>query len=223
MEDPDPRVQEEAVDTLAGLEDAEGLATLMRLAQSHPRTTSGAKPIEALAHRASDPDQARDSSIVDLLEKLARTDGEIEVQLEAVETLGEIPGPTAAGRLRELARAHPDERVRAEAIESLGGSAARRRPAALLKRIALADQSARVQDEAIETLAELPTAPASTRSSSSRATTPPKASASMRSRRCSKAIIRAPASCSTARWAARPSGKRRGPIVQDNRQRRGSV
>jgi beta-lactamase regulating signal transducer with metallopeptidase domain/HEAT repeat protein len=155
MKDPDPGIQEEAIETLAGLEDAKGLATLMALAQSHPRTSARREAIEALADGGSDPDEARDSSIVDLLEKLARDDGEIDVQLEAVETLGEIPGAAAAGRLRELARAHPDERVRAEVIESLGSSIPAAEAASFLQDVAIAEKSSRVQEEAIEALAGL--------------------------------------------------------------------
>ena len=155
MKDPDPGIQEEAVDTLAGLEDAKGLATLMALAQSHPRTNVRREAIEALADQSSDPDEARDRTIVDLLEKLARNDRDIEVQLEAVETLGDIPGATAAGRLRELAQTHPDEGVRAEAIESLGSSLPAAEAASILESVARAEKSSRVQDEAIETLAGL--------------------------------------------------------------------
>ena len=35
LKDPDPDVQEEAVDTIAGIEDTSSLETLMELAQSH--------------------------------------------------------------------------------------------------------------------------------------------------------------------------------------------
>ncbi len=154
MKDPDPGIQEEAVDTLAGLEDAKGLTTLMALAQSHPRTNVRREAIEALADQSSDPDEARDRTIVDLLEKLARNDRDIEVQLEAVETLGDIPGAAAAGRLRELAQTHPDDDVRAEAIESLGSLPAAE-AASILESVARAEKSPRVQDEAIETLAGL--------------------------------------------------------------------
>ncbi len=79
------------------------------------------------------------------------------MQVEAVETLGEIGGAAAVAELQKLAGTHPEEQVRIEAIESLGeagGSAGE--TAAFLKRIALADKSTDVQMEAIETLLELP-------------------------------------------------------------------
>jgi beta-lactamase regulating signal transducer with metallopeptidase domain/HEAT repeat protein len=154
--DPDPGVQEEAVDTLAELEHPNGLAAVIALAQSHPRTSVRREAVEALAQRASEHGGGRGGDIVDVLSKLAGNDPEIEVQLEAVETLGEILGAAAVERLRELAGTHRDERIRIEAIEALSGTLPAVETARTLKSIALAEKSTRVQDEAIEALGKLP-------------------------------------------------------------------
>jgi HEAT repeat protein/beta-lactamase regulating signal transducer with metallopeptidase domain len=157
LTDRDPGVQEEAVDTIAGIENTGSLETLVELAQAHTSADIRREAVEALAERASGHDSADQTAIVGLLAKVAAADRDTDVQVEAVETLGEIGGAAAVTQLQKLAGSHPDERLRAEAIESLGESGApAAETAAFLKRIALADKSTEVQTEAIETLVELP-------------------------------------------------------------------
>jgi HEAT repeat protein len=161
LTDRDPLVQEEAVDTIAGIEDSSSLETLMQLARSHESTRVRKEAVEALADRAHEHDEGKASAeqakIVELLSTLATADRDIDVQTEAVETLGEIGGAAAVAELRKLAGTHAEERVRIEAIESLGES---RAPAAemakFLKGLALSDKSEDVRSEALETLADLP-------------------------------------------------------------------
>jgi beta-lactamase regulating signal transducer with metallopeptidase domain/HEAT repeat protein len=157
--DRDPRVQAEAVDTIAGIENTSGVATLMELARSHPNTSLRREAVEALAQRASEQAAGKanaDKAVVELLSTLAATDRETDVQIEAVETLGEIGSAAAVAQLRKLATTHADERVRAEAIESLGESdASRTETAGFLEQLARAEKSQRVQFEALEALADL--------------------------------------------------------------------
>ena len=174
LADRDPRVQEEALDAIGGIDSTSGVETLMELARSHPNTNLRREAVEALADRASgqgagagegkgegkgagEGKGSASQSVVALLSTLATTDHEIDVQIEAVETLGEIGGAVAVAQLRKLATTHADERVRVEAIESMGESdASRAETADVLKQIALAEKSQRVQFEALETLADLP-------------------------------------------------------------------
>jgi beta-lactamase regulating signal transducer with metallopeptidase domain/HEAT repeat protein len=156
--DGDPRLQEEAVDTLAGLDRADTLATLIDLARTHPRSSTRRQAVEALADRAADRHDGQPAdraTVLDVLSKLAASDPDIEVQVEAAETLGGIPGPEAIARLRDLIGTKADERVRAEAVESLGDHGPAADVAPILKSIAINDPSPRVADEAIETLADL--------------------------------------------------------------------
>jgi HEAT repeat protein/beta-lactamase regulating signal transducer with metallopeptidase domain len=160
-DDSDPEVQAEAVDTIAGIDDPKGLAILMDLARSQSSSAIRREAVEAMADRASGRGQgtgtADQAAIVDLLARLAATDRDADVQAEAAQTLGEIGGAAAVAELRKLAESHADERIRAEAIESLGESGApSAETAAFLKRLALADQSHRVQGEAMEILEGLP-------------------------------------------------------------------
>jgi HEAT repeat protein len=161
IKDQDHAVQEEAIDTIADLDDTRSLETLMQLARSHASVDIRREAVEALAQRASDQHEGRASSdrtaVVELLSTMAKSDRDADVQVEAVETLGEIHDSSSVAQLRELARTHADERVRVEAVESLGESGVSAvETAAFLKGLALADASSDVRAEVFETLAALP-------------------------------------------------------------------
>jgi HEAT repeat protein len=148
--DADPRVQEEVVDTLSGIEHPEGFGTLRELARSHANADVRREAVEALADRASgDSDPRERAEIPELLSTVATGDPEIGVRVEAVQTLGEIDDPKAIDRLQTLAETHPDDRVRAEAVETLGDTSSPAGSVSVLKRIALGDRSRDVQNEAI--------------------------------------------------------------------------
>jgi HEAT repeat protein/beta-lactamase regulating signal transducer with metallopeptidase domain len=156
-EDADPDVQREAIEALAGVENPAGVGTLMELARSQSNSEVRREALEALSRRAAEAAGGDQKTIVELLARLAATDRDTDVQVEATESLGEIGGAAAIAELRKLAESHADEQVRAEAIETLGesrGSTAD--TVTVLKQIALADKSLHVQSEAMETLADLP-------------------------------------------------------------------
>lgn len=155
IDDPDPDVQHEAVDTLGGFDDAQSFEKLIQLARSHPSSELRREAAEALGQRGHH-DSAEQSKVVELLASLARTDRDPDVQVEATETLGEVGGAAALAQLRSLAESHRDERVRSEAIETLGEQETSGADvAAFLQRRALAEPSSEVQNEIIETLAQL--------------------------------------------------------------------
>jgi beta-lactamase regulating signal transducer with metallopeptidase domain/HEAT repeat protein len=157
LADDDAGVQEEAIDALARLDRAETLTTLVEIAQTHHRRDTRRQAVEALGDRASGRDgrASERATVLDVLARLAATDADVEVQIEAAETLGGIPGPEAIARLRDLIGSKADERVRAEAVESLGEHGPGPDVAPILKRVAVGDASEHVAEEAIETLAEL--------------------------------------------------------------------
>lgn len=157
--DRDPQIQEEAVDAIANIDQGGGLATLMELARSHPSIDVRHKAVEALGQHSHGhgESQAGDSrATVDLLTQIASSDRDIEVQIEAIETLGEVGGTAAVAELRKLATSHSDERARVEAVESLGESdAPAKETADFLKRLALGEKSTDVQNKILETLVDL--------------------------------------------------------------------
>jgi beta-lactamase regulating signal transducer with metallopeptidase domain/HEAT repeat protein len=160
LTDSDPGVQEEAVETLADLDRPDTLATLIELAKTHPRRDTRRAAVEALANRGADREDGRGAAeratVLDLLTTMAKSDADVDIQIEAVESLGGIPGAEAIARLQDVIRTHADERVRAEAVESLGDHGSPAEVAPILKSIAVGDSSTRVSDEAIEALADLP-------------------------------------------------------------------
>ena len=159
LEDADEAVQREAIETLAGVEDNGGLATLMELAQSHPRTHVRREAVEALGQSISREEgggAGKDAAaVVELLSRLADGDREPEVQREAVETLGEVPVAQAVERLRAIARTHASAEVRREAIETLAEHAAPTAVVALLRDTIQRDTDAAVRSDAVERLANV--------------------------------------------------------------------
>ena len=79
----------------------------------------------------------------------------MDVQTEAIETLGEIGGAAAVAELRKLAGTHPEERVRVEAIESLVESGRPQPRRQTSSRGSCSQKSEDVRSEALETLADL--------------------------------------------------------------------
>jgi len=160
LTDRDPQIQEEAVDAIASIDQGGGLETVMELARSHPRLEVRRKAVEALGQHSHGRGEGKpgtdERAIVELLTNIASSDREREVEIEAIETLGEVGGTAAVAELRKLASTHPDERARAKAIESLGETdAPAKETADFLKQLALAEKSTDVQNKAIETLADL--------------------------------------------------------------------
>jgi HEAT repeat protein/beta-lactamase regulating signal transducer with metallopeptidase domain len=171
LEDADRGVQEEAVETLANLDDAARLDTLIDLARSHKDAAVRREAVETLGHvvpdhsddKTTDEERARQlTTVIDTLSSIAKEDREREIQTEAVETLGEIDDPRARQRVRELATSHASADVRREAIETITEHS---EPAEALKTLREAiereaDRSVRV--DAIERLAHVEDARART-------------------------------------------------------------
>ena len=78
---------------------------------------------------------------------IARQDPVVEIQREAVETLGDLSDARGVPLLLDLARTHPDTGVRREAIETLGDTDPTENLVRLLKGFALEDADAAVQVE----------------------------------------------------------------------------
>ena len=160
LADRDPRIQEEAVDTIAAIENSSSVETLIQLARSHTSTDVRRDAVEALADRAHGQGEGRPNAemtqVVELLSALATADRDLDVQVQAIEALAEIGGGAAVAELRKLASTHAEERVRVEAIESLGESGAlATETAPFLKGLALSEKSAHGRSKALETLADL--------------------------------------------------------------------
>jgi HEAT repeat protein/beta-lactamase regulating signal transducer with metallopeptidase domain len=141
-------VQREAVETLGELLGDEATEALARIARTHPRAGVREEAIETYMESAG-----RDGAL-ELLSDVAREDGSIDVQREAVEAIGQLRSNAAVAELADLARSHPRSDVRQEAVETLGEARSEVAVPALIE-LAERHPDGGVQQEAIETLLEV--------------------------------------------------------------------
>jgi beta-lactamase regulating signal transducer with metallopeptidase domain len=111
--DADIHVQHEAIEALGQLHDTQALASLARLARTHPSVEVREETVEQYAKRA-----APESALVLLTDRLAH-DRSSAVQVEAVQRLAALPVGMGVPALREAARAHASRDVRTEARRRL--------------------------------------------------------------------------------------------------------
>ena len=188
------------MDTIAGIENTSSLETLMELARSHPIRTSDGKRWRRWRTGRPNAGSADQAPIVELLSKLATTDHDNDVQVEAVETLGEIGGAAAVAQLQKLAAPTPRSRSASKPSNRwLRAARPQAETAAFLKRIALAEKSTDVQIEAIETLLDLPDGAGIAALMDLARDHPVPDAARKRSNGCSRATIRLPARSSNRR------------------------
>ncbi|HEX2091712.1 MAG TPA: M56 family metallopeptidase [Longimicrobiaceae bacterium] len=102
--------------------------------------------VEALARNAPP------AAAVAALARIAFEDRDVEVQREAAESLGDLPGDHGTPELVRIARSHPAEEVRREAAEALGAKGSNAAIAALREMVDR-DRDPNVQLEAVESLA----------------------------------------------------------------------
>ena len=128
---------------------ADATAVLREVARGHDNEDVQREAIKGLA------DWAPDKATVDLLESVVRT-GSPGVRREALEALGGIDDGYARERLSVLLREHDDPEIRMEAVEALVESVTSEQAVAHLKQVVSTDPSRDVQEEALESLVELP-------------------------------------------------------------------
>jgi HEAT repeat protein/beta-lactamase regulating signal transducer with metallopeptidase domain len=149
--DQDPDVQDEALESLAELGDPEADKLVAEVARTHPNQEVRRNAVERLAETLP-PMEALDE-----LKAIARSDASYDIQVEATETIGELPDEMAIPALAELARSHPNEDVRVEAIETLGEQEDHDRVVEMFKGILEGNSSEQILAEVIETLGEIGT------------------------------------------------------------------
>lgn len=146
-EDQNEDVQHEALESLGemGVPAAEKLVSEM--ARGHASLEVRKQAVEMLV------ESLEPSAALEQLKSIARNDPNQDVQVEATETIGELPAGLAVAALTELASEHPVEEVRVEALESLGEMETPEAIEVLVK-VAESRASSEVRREAIETIGE---------------------------------------------------------------------
>jgi HEAT repeat protein/beta-lactamase regulating signal transducer with metallopeptidase domain len=182
--DRNPDVQREAVETLGEIDGSLGLGAVVELAMTHPHPDVRREAIETVGEHAAPAealrilrdvirnDQSSDvqreavetlaevepgPATIELLDSIARSARNQDVRVEAIETLGEMQDSRALERVARIARTHADPETRREAVETLGEQSSDTRAAVtIISGILNEDASMDVQEEALETLLELP-------------------------------------------------------------------
>jgi Zn-dependent protease with chaperone function len=148
-EDRDEDVQRDAVESLGRTEDPNGLRAVVDIARSHPNPDVRREAVETVA------EEAPSAVALEVLEGIARQDRDVDVQQEAVEALGKLRDPLAMGRVRHLARTHPNPAVRRTAIDDYAEGTPPDSALGFLREVLAADRSPVALAEALEELADL--------------------------------------------------------------------
>jgi HEAT repeat protein/beta-lactamase regulating signal transducer with metallopeptidase domain len=107
-------VQVAAVETLGSLEHPEAAAALAGIAERHPRRDVARAAVESLGS------VAEVGAAFEALERIVWNHKDLEVQMEAAETIGELEGVPTAESLAKIVDRHPRAEVQMEAVEALG-------------------------------------------------------------------------------------------------------
>ena len=149
--DRDRHVQRKAVEELKRVDDDRVIAALVEIARHHPVRDVRREALKRLGDL-----ETPDSATAALLEGIASEGSDADLQRDAVEALGHLPGAQALAGLARLARTHRSAEVRREAIERYAKATAPESARLLLTERLENDRSPSVQAEAIEGLTKLP-------------------------------------------------------------------
>jgi HEAT repeat protein len=142
-------IQREAVETLGELETAAALDAVAEVARAHESPDVRREAIEAYGEHA-ELEQA-----IRFLRRIIDEDRDVDLQREAVESLGEREDPRVIEMLATIAESHREEDVQRQATESLGHAAPVREARQALQRIVRSHRNDAVRKEALETLIDL--------------------------------------------------------------------
>lgn len=146
-EDQNQDVQSEALESLAemGVPEASGLVAEVARNHKNPEVRQRAVEmmVESLEPRAA----------IERLKEIVTTDPSVDVQVEATETMGQLPASVAIPVLRDLAENHQADQVRIEALETLGELDSQEAMVVVVK-IAEGAGPSEIRREAIETIGE---------------------------------------------------------------------
>jgi HEAT repeat protein/beta-lactamase regulating signal transducer with metallopeptidase domain len=146
-EDQDEEVQSEALESLGEMGVPETGNLVAEIARNHRKEEVRRGAVEMLAE-ALEP-----AAALEKLKEIATSDPSVEVQVEATETMGELPASLAIPVLKDLADHHPAEEVRVEALETLGDLDSDEAMEVVVT-VAEGTSSTEIRREAIETLGE---------------------------------------------------------------------
>jgi HEAT repeat protein/beta-lactamase regulating signal transducer with metallopeptidase domain len=146
-EDQNEDVQSEALESLGEMGVPETGNLVAEVARTHEKEEVRRRAVEML------PEALGPASALAKLKEIATGDPSVDVQVEATETMGELPAELAIPVLKDLAEHHPAEEVRVEALETLGDLDSDEAMEVVVT-VAEGTSSTEIRREAIETLGE---------------------------------------------------------------------
>lgn len=141
-------VQIAAVEGIGELEHPQAPATLAELAEKHPRRDVRRAAVESLGSVA--PVEAA----FEALQRIVWGHPDVEVQMEAAGTIGELDGPAAAALLAEIVERHARVEVQMEAVESLGDTHEHATAIRVLRGFVQDHSNSEVRQRAVDKLGE---------------------------------------------------------------------
>jgi HEAT repeat protein len=149
-DDPDEDVQREAVESLGRIRDASGLRAVVDFARTHPNSDVRREAVATIG------EYAPAHVAIELLQDVAQRDRDVDVQQDAVESLGKLRDAQALEHVRRIARTHPNAAVRRTAIDDYAEGTDPETALSFLQEVLASDRSPAALSEALEELAELP-------------------------------------------------------------------
>lgn len=146
-EDQNEEVQGEALESLAEMGVPEATSLVAEVATNHKNADVRQRAVEMMVE-SMEPRVA-----MGRLKEIVSRDPSVEVQVEATETMGDLPAELAVPVLRDLAENHPVEEVRVEALETLGDLDSDEAMEVVVK-VAEGQSATEIRREAIETIGE---------------------------------------------------------------------
>jgi len=113
--DPDDRVRERAVSTMANIKDPEALDLLLSLARSDSDSRVRQSAVSALGRKPS-------ATVLPVLSKIVESDSDTQVRYRAISALASLPDGTGIPVLIQLAKGTQNSEIRKRAMSSLESS-----------------------------------------------------------------------------------------------------
>jgi HEAT repeat protein len=144
----DSEVRGEALETLADLPAAAGLAKLTAIADdARLSSTLRLEAVEELGNLEA-------PKALETLRRIIFEEGDVSLQMKATETLGDLHGLATVEQLVKIAETHPQVVVQIEATETLSDMDEQEAAIRALNRLATSHPQVSVQVKAIETLGD---------------------------------------------------------------------
>ena len=141
-------VQIAAVEGIGELEHPDAAAALADLAEKHPRRDVRREAVESLGSAIPA------AAAFEALERIVWRHPDVEVQMEAAETIGELEGAAAAELLAEIVARHSRVEVQMEAVEALGDNHEHATAIRTLRRLVENHVNSEVRQHAVDKLGQ---------------------------------------------------------------------